>query len=141
MKQGHSNEMKEDADSKQSIKYKIRIPSKLPSSLARKVCSPFWKHLIDSIENKDVETVLEIVKTIDRQRQILCIPHPFIEDIDTFPVKSIRQGMCNFIFFNDESNQNQWILCQCTSFVDAIFSEKHSGKHNYQAIRMLYSIR
>ena len=129
MKEGLGNEMKEDADSKQSIKYKIRIPSKLPSSLARKVCSPFWKHLIDSIENKDVETVLEIVKTIDRQKKILCLPHPFIEDVDTFPVKSIRQGMCNLIFFNDANNSNQWILCQCTSFIDAIFSEKYSGRH------------
>ena len=129
MKQGLGHEMKEDFDSKHSIKFKIRIPPKLSSSLARKVCSPFWKYLIDSIENKDVETVLEIVKTIDRQRQILCIPHPFIEDVDTFPVKSTRQGMCNFIFFNDESNQNQWILCQCTSFVDAIFSEKDSARH------------
>ena len=129
MNQGLGNKMKEDFDSKQSIKFKIRIPPKLPTSLARKVCNPLWKTIIDSIENKDVETVLEIIKTIDRQKQILCIPHPFIEDVDTFPVKSMRQGMCNFIFFNDESNQNQWILCQCTSFVDAIFSEKYSGKH------------
>jgi hypothetical protein len=37
--------------------------------------------------------------------------------------------MCNFIFFNDATHKNQWILCQCTSFVDAIFSEKYSGKH------------
>jgi hypothetical protein len=37
--------------------------------------------------------------------------------------------MCNYIFFRDSNNQNQWILCQCTSFVDAIFSEKYSGKH------------
>ena len=65
-------------------------------------------YLIDSIENKDVETVLAIIKTIDRQKQILCIPHPFIEDLDTFPVKSMRQGMCNFIFFKDENNQNQY---------------------------------
>ena len=143
MKQGHSNEMKEDFDSKQSIKFKIRIPPKLPTSLSRKVCSPLWKTIIDSIENKDVEMVLEIIKTIDRQKQILCIPHPFIEDVDTFPVKSMRQGMCNFIFFNDESNQNQWILCQCTSFVDAIFSEKHSGKHKLSTDQnvMLNSIK
>lgn len=125
--------MKDDFDSKQSIKDKIRIPSKLPSSLGLNVCSQFWKTIIDSIENKDVETVLEIVKTIDRQRRIICFPHPFMEDVDTYPTKNIRQGMCNFIFFNDASNQNQWILCQCTSFVDAIFSEKYSGKHKLSA--------
>lgn len=121
--------MKKNFDSKQSNKVKIRIPSKLPSSLSRNVCSQFWKTTIDSIENKDVEAVLEIVKTIDRETKTLYLPHPFIEDIDTHPVKSIRQGMCNFIFFNDASNENEWILCQCTSFVDAIFSEKYSGKH------------
>ena len=129
MKEGLDSEMKEDFDSKQSNKDKIRIPSKLPSSLSRNVCSQFWKTTIDSIENKDVEAVLEIVKTIDRERKAICFPHPFIEDVDTHPVKSIRQGMCNFIFFNDANNENQWILCQCTSFVDAIFSEKYSGKH------------
>ena len=129
MKQGPGNKMKEDFDSKHSSKSNIHIPSKLPSSLARNVCSHFWKNIIDSIENKDVETVLEVVKTIDRQKQVLCLPHPFIEGIDTFPFKSIRQGMCNFIFFNDATHKNQWILCQCTSFVDAIFSEKYSGKH------------
>ena len=129
MKQRPGNDMKEDFDSKQSTKSNIRIPSKLPSSLARNVCSQFWKNIIYSIENKDVETVLEVVKTIDRQKEVLCLPHPFIEGIDTFPFKSIRQGMCNFIFFNDETHENQWILCQCTSFVDAIFSKKYSGKH------------
>ena len=121
--------MRKDFDLKQSVRYKIHVPSKLPSSLAKDVCSPFWKKLISSIENKEAETVLEIVKTFDRHKDIICIPHPFVEDLDTFPAKSMRQGMCNFIFFQDTNNENQWILCQCTSFVDAIFSEISSSKH------------
>ena len=38
--------------------------------------------------------------------------------------------MCNYIFFYDSKGQNKWILCQCTSFVDAIISTTYSGKHN-----------
>lgn len=125
--------MKEDFPSKKLIKQQIQIPSKLPSSLCRETRSPFWKKIIHSIENKEVETILEIVKTIDKQKEILCLPHPFLKSIDTFPAKSIRQGMCNYVFFYDSSSQNPWILCQCTSFVDAIFSSTYSGKHRSSA--------
>ena len=123
------NKMEENFERETVIKNKINIPRKLPSSLVRKTRSPFWKKLIKSIENKEAETTLEIVKEIDKQKDFLCLPHPFLEAIDTFAAKSIRQGMCNFIFFYDSSGQNQWILCQCTSFVDAIFSSTYSGKH------------
>ena len=123
------NKMEENFAQEKEIKHKIHIPRKLPSSLVRKIQSPFWKKLVKSIEKKEVETVLEIVKTIDRQKKFLCLPHPFLEAIDTFAAKSIRQGMCNFIFFYDSSGQNQWVLCQCTSYVDAIFSSTYSGKH------------
>ena len=34
-----------------------------------------------------------------------------------------------FYFFYDSSGQNQWILCQCTSYIDAIFSSTYSDKH------------
>lgn len=57
------------------------------------------------------------------------MPHPFMESLETFASKSIRKGMCNFIFFYDSKGKNKWILCQCTSFVDAIFSTTFSGKH------------
>ena len=57
------------------------------------------------------------------------MPHPFVEDLDTFASKSIRKGMCNYIFFYDSKGKNKWILCQATSFVDAIFSTTYSGKH------------
>ena len=123
------NKMEEDLTSKKLIINKIRIPRKLSTSLARKICSPLWKRIIKSIEKKEVETILEIVKAIDTQKGSPCFPHPFVEALDTFPAKSIRQGMCNFIFFYDSNGENQWILCQCTSFVDAIFSSTYSGRH------------
>lgn len=121
--------MTENSGSKKLARHNIKIPSKLPSSLAKELGSSFWKNIINSIENKEVEAILETIKRIDKQKGGLCLPHPFIDGIDTFPIKNIRQGMCNYIFFRDSNNQNQWILCQCTSFVDAIFSEKYSGRH------------
>ena len=121
--------MKETCETNNHGQNKIHIPPKLPNSLAKKTCSPLWKKIIQAIENKDVETVFEFVQSIDRQQDVLCLPHPFIDNIETFPSKSVREGMCNFIFFHDTSGQHQWILCQCTSFVDAIFSETFSGKH------------
>ena len=57
------------------------------------------------------------------------MPHPFMESLETFASKNIRKGMCNYIFFYDSRGKNKWILCQCTSFVDAIFSTTFSGKH------------
>ena len=122
--------MKRKLNSKKSGNYKFFIPPKLSSSLAEEVCSPLWKKIISSIENQEVETILEIVKGIDTCKGILHLPHPFLDGVDTFPVTSMRQGMCNFIFFHDSTKRHRWILCQSTSFVDAIFSETHSGKHN-----------
>ena len=93
------------------------------------MCSPLWKNIIQSIENNDVDSVFKIVEGIGEQKGNLLLPHPFIENVETFPVASLRQGMCNFIFFNDQSTKHPWILCQCTSFIDAVFSETYSGKH------------
>ena len=121
--------MKKKLNSKKPEKYNFFIPPKLSSSLAEEVCSPLWKKIISSIENQEVEIILGIVKGIDTCEGILHLPHPFIDAVDTFPVKSMRHGMCNFIFFHDSTNRHRWILCQSTSFVDAIFSETHSGKH------------
>ena len=123
--------MKKTIRSKRSAKHRFNIPSeKLPNTLAEEVCNPLWKKIIDSIENKDIQPILEIIQTIDKAKAPPCIPHPFMQELDTFPDKSVRQGMCNFIFFSDSCGKNQWILCQCTSFVDAIFSTTYSGKHN-----------
>ena len=121
--------MKKKLNSKKPEKYNFFIPPKLSSSLAEEVCSPLWKKIISSIENQEVEIILGIVKGIDTCEGILHLPHPFIDAVDTFPVKSMRHGMCNFIFFHDSTSRHRWILCQSTSFVDAIFSETHSGKH------------
>ena len=126
--------MNNNSNSNKPVKYKFVIPSKkLPSSLAKKVRSPLWKNIIHSIETGKVEPVLELVKSIDKRNEPVNLPHPFIENLDTFASKSMRQGMCNFIFFNDSNNLNQWILCQCTSFIDAIFTETYSGKHKSSA--------
>ena len=126
--------MNNDSNSNKPVNYKFDIPSKkLPSSLVEKVRSPLWKNIIHSIESGNVEPVLELVKSIDKRNEPLCLPHPFIENLETFASKSMRQGMCNFVFFNDSNNCNQWILCQCTSFVDAIFTESYSGKHKSSA--------
>ena len=114
--------MKKKLNSKKPEKYNFFIPPKLSSSLAEEVCSPLWKKIISSIENQEVEIILGIVKGIDTCEGILHLPHPFIDAVDTFPVKSMRHGMCNFIFFHDSTNRHRWILCQSTSFVDAIFS-------------------
>jgi len=122
--------MRKNIRSKKSAKHQFDIPSKkLPNSLTQDVCHPLWKRIIHAIENGEVEPILEIIQKIDEQKGAPCLPHPFKEAVDTFPVKNVRQGMCNFIFFSDSNNKNQWILCQCTSFVDAIFSETFSGKH------------
>ena len=122
--------MKKNIGKKQSAKHQFIIPAqKLPNTLAQEVCSPLWKKIIHSIENKEVQPILEIIQAIDKSRGSPCLPHPFMGSVDTFPVKSVRQGMCNFVFFSDSENKNQWILCQCTSFIDALFSTTYSGKH------------
>ena len=122
--------MKKNTGRKQSAKHQFIIPpQKLPNTLAQEVCNPLWKKIIQSIENEEVQPILEIIQAIDKDKGPPCLPHPFMEAVDTFPVKNVRQGMCNFIFFSDSKNKNQWILCQCTSFIDAIFSTTYSGKH------------
>ena len=122
--------MRKNIRSKKLAKHQFDIPpQKLPSTLSQEVSHPLWKRIIHAIENGDVKPILEIIEKIDKQKGAPCLPHPFLEAVDTFPVKSARQGMCNFIFFSDSNNKNQWILCQCTSFVDAIFSETLSSKH------------
>ena len=126
--------VKESICSGHSTQYKFNIPDKkIPSSLSQELFSPLWRKIVKSIENKDVDTVLKLVEEIGGQKENLLLPHPFIENVETFPIGSLRQGMCNFIFFNDESTNHPWILCQCTSFVDAIFSETNSGKHRSSA--------
>ena len=112
-------------------KNKFNIPSKkLPNDLSQNVCHPLWKKIISSIENRDIDTLLPILETIYKQKDTFCLPHPFVENLETFASKSVRKGMCNYIFFYDSKGQNKWILCQCTSFVDAIISTTYSGKHN-----------
>lgn len=122
--------MKKNISRKQSAKHQFIIPpKKLPNTLAQEVCNPLWKKIIHSIENEEVQPILEIIQAIEKDKGSPCLPHPFMEAVDTYPVKSVRQGMCNFIFFSDSQNKNQWILCQCTSFIDALFSTTYSGKH------------
>ena len=122
--------MQKKPESKKPTKNKFNIPSKkLPNSLAKEVYSPFWKKIVNSIEKCDIKTLLDIIEPIYKQEGAFCLPHPFVEDLDTFASKSIREGMCNYIFFYDAKGENKWILCQATSFVDAIFSTTYSGKH------------
>lgn len=117
--------------SNKTNKNKFNIPSRrLPNDLSKKVCTPLWEQIISSIENRDLDTLLPILETIYKQKDAFCLPHPFVENLETFASKSVRKGMCNYIFFYDSKGQNKWILCQCTSFVDAIISTTYSGKHN-----------
>ena len=91
-------QVNKNLSSKKPMKYKFHIPSKkLPSSLAKKICSPLWKSIIHSIETGNVKTVQTLVKSIDKKQEAICLPHPFLEDLDTFVTKNMRQGMCNFI--------------------------------------------
>ena len=104
--------MKKNICSDNSTHYKFQIPAKkLPSSLAKELCSPLWRNIIQSIENNDVDAVFKLVERIGEQKENLLLPHPFVENVETFPVNSLRQGMCNFIFFNDKSTNNPWIFC------------------------------
>lgn len=122
--------MQKNPERQNPTKNKFNIPSKkLPNSLAKQVCNPLWKKIISSIEKHDIKTLLEIIERIYKQKDAFCLPHPFMENLDTFASKSVRKGMCNYIFFYDSKGGNKWILCQCTSFVDAIFSTTYSGKH------------
>ena len=122
--------MQKKPEPEKPSKNKFNIPSKkLPNSLAKAVYSPLWKKIINSIEKCDFKTLLDIIEPIYKQEGAFCLPHPFVEDLDTFASKSIRKGMCNYIFFYDSKGKNKWILCQATSFVDAIFSTTYSGKH------------
>ena len=115
---------------KKSAKNQFNIPTKkLPNILSHETCTPLWKKIIQSIENKEVQPILDFIQTIDKCDEVPCLPHPFMEAVDTFPTQSVREGMCNFIFFSDSYGKNQWILCQGTSFLDAIFSTTFSGKH------------
>ena len=122
--------VKKNIRRKQSVKHQFNIPSqKLPNTLSQEVCNPLWKTIIDSIKNREVEPILDVIQTIEKCKGSPCLPHPFMEGVDTFPTKSVREGMCNFIFFSDSYGKSQWILCQGTSFLDAIFSTTYSGKH------------
>ncbi|WP_255446188.1 hypothetical protein [Synechococcus sp. RS9902] len=122
--------MKANTDSHIPAKLQFNIPSKkLPNTLTQKVRNSEWKKIIYAIEHQKVKPILELINKIDKSQNSPCLPHPFRESIDTFPTKSIREGMCNFIFFSDLNNSNEWILCQGTSFADAIFSSTYSGKH------------
>jgi hypothetical protein len=112
------------------MKYPIEIPKNLDHSLSKKIKNSLWKKIINSIEKKKIEPILKIVKRINNTEGYINLPHPFLKKHKkTFPFKNIKVGMVNFIFFTDSYYKNHWILCQCTSFVDAIFSEKISGKH------------
>ena len=122
--------MQKKPDPKKPTKNKFNIPPrKLPNSLAKEVCNPLWIKIINSIEKCDLKTLLDIIEPIYKQEGAFCLPHPFMKDLDTFASKSVRKGMCNYIFFYDSKGKNKWILCQATSFVDAIFSTTYSGKH------------
>ena len=122
--------MQKKPEPKKPTENKFNIPSKkLPNSLAKEVCNPLWKKIINSIEKCDLKTLLDIIEPIYKQEGTFCLPHPFVENLDTFASKSVRKGMCNYIFFYDSKGKNKWILCQATSFVDAIFSTTYSGKH------------
>ena len=90
--------MKKTPNPKRLRKYKFYIPAKLQSSLFEDVTSLWWKDVIESIENKDFNSILKILKKIDKTKGVLYLPHPFKEDTSTFPVKNIRRGMCNYIF-------------------------------------------
>ena len=82
-----------------------KIPlKKLPDTLAQKVCNPIWKKIIDAIEHGEVQPILELINTIDKEQRSSCLPHPFKQSMDTFPTKSRREGMCNFIFFSELNN-------------------------------------
>ena len=124
-----SQQVDHNRDDKISIKFKFQVPSKLPDTLSRDLINHRWKRIIAAIENKRVEEVLEEVKSIGKNNNIITLPHPFKEDIVTYATKSTREGMCNFIFFVDENHLYPWILCQCTSFVDAIFTNESSAGH------------
>ena len=122
--------MQKKPEPKKSTENKFIIPSKkLPNSLGKEVCDPLWEKIIYSIEKRDLKTLLDIIEPIYKQEGVFCLPHPFVKNLDTFAHKSVREGMCNYIFFYDSKGKNKWILCQATSFVDAIFSTTYSGKH------------
>ena len=122
--------MRKSARSKSSAKHQFNIPDKkLNNILTQSSCTPLWKRIIHSIENREVEPILDLIQAIEKCKGSPCLPHPFMEGVDTFPTKSVREGMCNFIFFSDSYGKSQWILCQGTSFLDAIFSTTYSGKH------------
>ena len=124
-----SQQVGHDRNQKISIKCKFQVPSKLPDTLGRDLINSRWKKIIKAIENKRVEEVLDEVKSIGRKNSFITLPHPFKENINTYAIKNTRTGMCNFIFFVDEDHQYPWVLCQCTSFVDAIFTNEYSAGH------------
>ena len=117
-----------DRDKEISIKYKFKVPSRLSDTLGQDVTNTRWKKIIKAIENKQVEEVIEEAKSIG-EKTAISLPHPFKEDVNTYAIRNVRKGMCNFIFFIDDDLQHPWILCQCTSFIDAIFTEEYSAGH------------
>ena len=127
--QQQGSRMNLKANSKKKARYSFKLPTKLPSTLNENIISPELKKIIISIENQDIETILTSMQEIFKIGAPTWLPHPFVENINTFATKNIREGMCNFIFFVDEKGKHPWILAQCTSFVDAIFSKQFTGKH------------
>jgi len=121
--------MNPKSSQKKKARYSFRLPAKLPSSLADNIINPAWKKLVVSIENQEVENVLTLIQDIFRIGKATCLPHPFLKNTSTYATMNIRAGMFNFIFFIDADGKNPWILGQCTSFVDVIFSKQYTGKH------------
>ena len=110
-------------------KYPFKIPIIFNESIVDKISSPLWKEIINSIQKNNIKPVLKLVKEIDQGKEFVCLPHPFIK-VDTYPFKSIRKDMWNYIFFHDSNNKNHWILVQCTDFINFIVSETYSGRTN-----------
>lgn len=72
-------------------------------------------------KSSDFNAMLKVViDVIDVVRVVL--PHPLRPEENTRCRSSLRSGMYNLLFFSSETNDSKWILCQQTSFADAIIT-------------------
>ena len=91
--------MKKTPNPKKLGKYKFYIPAKLQSSLFEDVISLWWKDVIDSIENKDFNSILKILKKkLTKPREHYIYP-ALSKKIQVHFLSKIYGAECLNIFF------------------------------------------
>jgi len=119
--------MKKTPNPKRPGKYKFYIPAKLQSSLFEDVTSLWWKDVIESIEKKDFNSILKILKKLTKPREHFIYP-TLSKKIQVHILSKIYGAECVIIFFS--VIQVEIINGYCVSRHPLLM---HCSRRNFQA--------